>query len=97
MTLDEALQHPRPVVAIVRLMNGMQHPAVRFQVALIGDNRSPSGEMLRLGQTPGDELQGWFSIEDIMLIEVLGEISGKTEQGAPLVTPITAESIMSPG
>ena len=96
MNIAEALQHPRPVVAIVRLLNGVQHPAVRFQVALIGENRSPSGDMIRLN-TPGDDLAGWFRIEDLFLAEVLGEISGKTEQGAPLVTPITAESIMSLG
>ena len=91
MNIDEALQHTRPVVAIVRLMNGMQHPAVRFQVALIGENRSPRGEMVRLGQTPGDELNGWFRIDDLLLVEVLGEITGKNEQGAPQVTPITSE------
>jgi hypothetical protein len=67
----------KKTVCIVRLMNGVQHPAVRFQVTVDPD-LSKDG-YIRFGAA-GDELAGWFRLEDIYMEKLLGEpaADGKT-------------------
>lgn len=63
----------KPVVALVRILNGTQHPALRFQVTLKPEQVREG--YIRFGNTPGDELVGWWLLEDIVLAKVLGEPS----------------------
>lgn len=50
-------------------MNGVQHPAVRFQVTVDPDLAKDG--FIRFG-SQGDELAGWFKLEDIYLEKLLG-------------------------
>ena len=62
----------KKTVCIVRLMNGVQHPAVRFQVTVDPDKAKDG--FIRFS-TAGDELAGWFKVEDIYLEKLLGHPS----------------------
>lgn len=57
-------------VCIVRLINGTQHPALRFQVTV--RPQDVNGEYIRFGGTQGDELVGWWLLSDIVVAKVLG-------------------------
>ncbi len=64
-------------VAIVRFgISGTQmdgHKAGEyFQVTIDPAKISPSGEYIRLGGNPGDEIVGWQKASAITVIEVLG-------------------------
>lgn len=58
------------VVALVRVINGTQHPALRFQCTLKPD--MVKDEFIRIGNTPGDELVGWWPLRDLVVDKVLG-------------------------
>ncbi len=73
------------VVALVQCMNGIQHPALLFQVTLDPDRVWPGDEYIRFGgwsdgKGNGDELTGWMRLHEWDLIHVLGKLSedGKT-------------------
>lgn len=72
-TLD---QHDR-AVCIVRYLAGFDYrgappvnPGVLHQVTLRRDK--VSGEHIRLGETPGDELSGWQWLDALEVVGVLG-------------------------
>lgn len=50
-----------------------QNPALLFQVTVCGDKLSKGG-LIRLGETGGDELMGWFRRGSLEVVEVLGEL-----------------------
>lgn len=60
------------------------NPACLLQISLLASKVSPSGKLIRLGETKGDEIMGWTKLEALEVVEILGELSddGKT------VTPI---------
>ena len=57
-------------VCIVRIINGTQHPALRFQVTI--QPEKVNDEYIYIGGTPGDQLVGWWLLEDIVVAKVLG-------------------------
>lgn len=57
-------------VCIVRLINGTQHPALRFQVTV--SPAAVNGEYIRFGLTAGDELVGWWLLDDVVIAKVFG-------------------------
>lgn len=61
----------QPVCAIVKLAH--QAPGVFHRVVL--DPEKQEGELLRLGDWPGDEAAGWQMIEAIRVVAVLGYAS----------------------
>lgn len=60
----------KPTVCLVRVINGTQHPALRFQVTV--DPKAVNGEFIRIGPTPGDELVGWWLLSDLVMDKLLG-------------------------
>ena len=57
-------------VCLVRLINGTQHPALRFQVT-VKPEKVVEGR-IRFGETQGDELVGWWLLDDLLVDKVLG-------------------------
>ena len=57
-----------------------QNPVVLFQVTVDCNKLSPSGHLIRFGETPGDEIVGWQRRELLEVVEVIGrlEADGKT-------------------
>ena len=64
-----------------------QNPAVHLQVALLAEKVSNSGRFIRLGETSGDEIVGWTTIDSIEVVEVLGELSEDGKTVIPLLEP----------
>lgn len=62
-----------------------QNPACLLQVSLIASKVSPSGNLIRLGETRGDEIMGWTRIEALEVVEILGELGDDLETVAPIV------------
>lgn len=60
----------KAVVALVRIINGTQHPALRFQCTVLPE--AVTDEFIRFGKTPGDELVGWWPLRDVVVDKVLG-------------------------
>lgn len=60
----------KPIVCLVRVINGTQHPALRFQVTIKPE--AVNGEFIRLGPTAGDELVGWWPLNDLVMDKLLG-------------------------
>lgn len=58
-----------PIVAVIHL--AIDPPPVLRQVILRGDKRK--GDLIRLGETPGDEANGWIRLSDIEVITILGD------------------------
>lgn len=58
----------RDYICIVHVAGQM--PGVIHQVALRKDKLR--GNLIRLGETPGDEFQGWRRCSDIEIIAILG-------------------------
>ena len=58
----------KPIVAVVQLAT--QPPHVLHQLILRPDK--VKGDLIRLGETPGDEANGWLRLGDITVICVLG-------------------------
>lgn len=67
----------KKTVAIVCFLDQIQHvgkgSTVYYQVTLDPGMVSPSGDMMRFGHNPGDEIMGWKRIDSIALAEVLAE------------------------
>ena len=66
------------VVAIVQFgPAGLDTDGMRagqyYQVAIDPRKMSPSGEMIRFGDSPGDEIVGWQRCRSMTIIEVLAE------------------------
>lgn len=47
-------------------------PGEYYQVTIAPECISPSGEFIRFGGNPGDEITGWQRAEAITIVEVLG-------------------------
>ena len=60
----------KPQVCLVRVINGTQHPALRFQVTV--NAAYVKHGRIRFGSTAGDELVGWWPVEDVVVDRVLG-------------------------
>lgn len=76
--LSTALGTERRVV-IVKFRDGLvvgrdipQHSCVLFQVTIDPSRVSPSGELIRFGDTTGDELIGWMLRANLEIVEELG-------------------------
>lgn len=48
-------------------------PAEYYQVTIDPKHVSKSGDFIRLGQTPGDEIVGWQRVMALTVVEVLAE------------------------
>ena len=79
--------------AIVKFRDGLiygqqipQMPAVMAQVTVRPDKVSPSGALIRFGDTPGDELIGWMRREYLEVVEVLG--TAKLGDKSVTITPL---------
>lgn len=68
LNLDEL---KRPICAVVKLAT--QPAGVLQQVTLRPDKVSEGG-LIRLGETRGDEARCWISPENVVVVEVLGEV-----------------------
>ena len=68
-----------------------QNPACFLQVALISTRVSPSGKLIRLGDTQGDEIMGWTHVDALEVIEILGELSEDNQTVIPEVSRETLE------
>lgn len=44
-----------------------------FQVTIDPKQISPSGDFVRLGNSPNDELVGWQKVDCLSVVEILGE------------------------
>ena len=71
----------KKTVCIVALGSRMgdvwvQESPILYQVTIDPAFVSPSGEYIRMGMNPGDEITGWQLVERLILIEVLAEWEG---------------------
>lgn len=71
------------LVAVLKFREGYpvpQNPAVLFQATINADKVSPSGDLIRFGQTAGDEVIGWQRRDLLEVVEVIGRLleDGKT-------------------
>jgi hypothetical protein len=53
------------------------NPGQFFQVTIDPQMCSASGEFIRFGNSPGDELHGWQLATNLVVAEVLGEWDGE--------------------
>jgi len=86
MEMSEAMTHPDEIekrcVALVRFgPSGFEtdgfRPGEYYQVTIDPDKISQSGQFIRFGDTPGDELIGWQRCKALCVIEILGEWDGE--------------------
>lgn len=88
MATLEPQEFTKKCVAIVKFgpagfdTDGLR-PAEYFQVTIDPAFVSGSGDYIRFGQNPGDEIQGWQRVEAMTVIEVLAEWDGVEP---PLIT-----------
>ena len=69
---------PHPTLAVVQLAT--QPPNVLHQVVLRPDK--VKGDLIRLGETPGDEANGWLRLGDVTIVQTLGRaVEVKDGQG----------------
>ena len=68
-----------------------QNPAVYLQVALIASKVSPSGKLIRLGETRADEIMGWTNLDSLEVIEIIGELSLDEK----IVTPVKLAEVVN--
>lgn len=86
--------HYRPAETVQRdVYSGCpppQNPACLLQISLFPTKISPSGKLIRLGETRGDEIMGWTRLDALEVVEILGELpdDGQT------VTPISPNEIL---
>ncbi len=57
-------------------MDGLR-PAEFFQVTVDPAMASPSGEFIRFGSHPGDEIMGWQKASALTIVEELGPWNGE--------------------
>ena len=67
-----------------------QNPACLLQIAVRQDKLSPSKNLIRFGDTQGDEITGWTKIECLEVIEVLGELSDDFSTVTPIERSVHA-------
>ena len=80
----ESFSLTEPVCCVVQLSH--QQPGVIHQVTL--DPAKIHGELIRLGEWPGDQAHGWQVIGNVAVLAVLGRAT-RSEDGRTLtVTPI---------
>lgn len=91
---DVLRQHERAVVIVhYRPANGdlyhggppIQNPAILLQVSLLASKVSNSGELIRLGETQGDEIMGWTKVNALEVVEILGTLGADEHTVTPLV------------
>ena len=68
--------------------NAPQNPACLLQVTLLQDKISPSGKLIRLGETRGDEITGWTKLEALEVVEALGILADDGATVTPIAPPI---------
>lgn len=80
----------QPIVAVVHLAH--QPPLVNHQVLLHPDKivsyADKDGHMIRLGEFPGDEANGWIDLQAIEILHVLGSATYDPEKREVKVTPL---------
>ncbi len=64
-----------------------QNPACYLQIALIAGKVSPSGKLIRLGETKGDEIFGWQNLDALDVVEILGELALDGATVTPIASP----------
>lgn len=70
----------KTMVALVRCLSGLQHPAILFQVTINPDRMLPNSNYIRFGGWSGDkggagdELTGWMDLNDWELVHVMGTV-----------------------
>ena len=82
-----------PFCAVLKFRDGLvygqqipQMPAVLVQCTVRMDKVSPSGALIRFGDTPGDELIGWMRRDYLEVVEVLG--TAKLGEKSVTITPL---------
>lgn len=73
------------LLAVVHLAT--QPPGVLQQVTLRADKLSPYGQLLRLGETDGDEAFCWVALEHIYIVEYIGTVDMQTKIVTPFERP----------
>lgn len=63
-------------------------PAEYFQVTIDPKWVSKSGDYIRFGQSPGDEIMGWQRVKALTVVEILVEYEG--EEPPPVITGHTS-------
>lgn len=101
MKASSPLEITKKSVAIVRFgPSGFETDGFRlgeyFQGTIDPSLVSPSGEFIRFGENPGDEINGWQRVKALTVVEVLGEWETFNEPpqmkiGKPLVTVLAME------
>lgn len=78
-----------PIAAVVHLAS--QHPHVFHQVTLdpakVARHNGSPVILIRLGDFPGDEANGWVALESIEILHVLGRVTHDTEKKQITITP----------
>lgn len=107
MKVSDLLADRENTVAIVHYMHpsvlpaeayhlGMppQNPAILLQATFRRGKLSQSKKLIRLGDTPGDEIVGWTKLEWLEVVEVLGEaeITDKGVKVTPISEPVGLRS-----
>ena len=95
---DVLLQHERAVAIVHYRLNGpanadlynggppIQNPAILLQVSLLASKVSRSGELIRLGDTLGDEITGWTKLDALEVVEILGTLDRDGQTVTPVAT-----------
>ena len=78
------MKPPKEMVCVVAHV-ASQAPAVFHQFVI--DPGKVKGELIRLGDYPGDEYVGWQRLQNIDIIEVLGVATYDQEKKKITVTP----------
>ena len=81
----EVFSLEEPICCVVQLAH--QHPGVVHQVVL--DPAKIRGELIRIGEWPGDEARGWQVIGNVAVLEVLGRATLSEDGKTVTVTPLS--------
>lgn len=81
--------HYRPAETVApEVYNGSpppQNPACLLQISLFPTKISPSGKLIRLGETRGDEIMGWTRLDALEVVEILGELAADGQTITPIL------------
>ena len=69
------------LLAVVHLAT--QAPGVLQQVTLRPDKIANSGQLIRLGETQGDEASCWIALDHVYVVEWLGTVDLETKTVTP--------------
>lgn len=81
--MREVVSFDKPTICIIHFVQDEEMAAkvgtriVRFQALLDGNKVSPSGEFIRIDHSQHSEVNGWIYWEDIVIDEVLRELSSE--------------------